>query len=285
MIPGLPEHMLETADHQFGKVYRALPPPWRRHIESVYARMLSVGVCARFKAAQSTAERTATRLLSVVVPVHNGLSLFRLCATSLKKYGGEAEVIIVDDGATDAQTPPYLACLVRECGWRLLERAAKRGHSAACAAGVAASTRPIVCLLNADTICTAHSWAGCVDVLMSDAAVGVVGPSTSLAGTRQCVVRACRCRHYWTVPQIEAFADAYVERFRTEPVVRIPDWLDGFVMFIRRAVWEEVGGFSGCRPHYGNDVDLCAKLLARGYGLAWTRVGYVHHFGGGSVNS
>ncbi len=275
--------MIHLLDHNLAKVYRQLPLGWQFHIERSYALMLSAGLARRGHFAQCAAEREATRFLSVVVPVHNSLPFVRQCIASLEKYCGYAEVIVVDDGSTDPEIIPYLREATDRNAWALVPRSGPGGHSAACQDGAKFATRPIMCLLNADTVLTHRSWAACVDALRADPRVGAVGPSTSFAGTRQQVLRARRCRHFWTTSQLEGFAAHYVQRRAAKPYVQIPDWLDGCALFVRQDSWTDVAGFRECRPHYGNDVDLSKKLLDAGYTLIWARTAYIHHFGGGSV--
>jgi GT2 family glycosyltransferase len=64
-------------------------------------------------------------------------------------------------------------------------------------------------------------------------------------------------------------------------------WVDlpvisGFAFFIRRDLWNELGGFDMNLPDYGNEAELCKRLSGRGFRLVWTQNSYIHHFGHGS---
>ena len=41
--------------------------------------------------------------------------------------------------------------------------------------------------------------------------------------------------------------------------------ISGFAFFIRREVWENFGGFDEKLPDYGNESELCIRLLKSGY--------------------
>jgi GT2 family glycosyltransferase len=56
-------------------------------------------------------------------------------------------------------------------------------------------------------------------------------------------------------------------------------WVAGFAFFIRRGLWEQVGGFDQRFPDYGNESDLCRRLAEEGYRRVWIRNSYIHHFG------
>jgi GT2 family glycosyltransferase len=67
-----------------------------------------------------------------------------------------------------------------------------------------------------------------------------------------------------------------------EPVVTDVPWVGGFALFIRRGLWEQVGGFDRNLPDYGNEVELCGRVAQEGYRRVWVRNSYIHHFGGQS---
>jgi GT2 family glycosyltransferase len=66
------------------------------------------------------------------------------------------------------------------------------------------------------------------------------------------------------------------------PILKDLPWINGFAFFIRRSLWEQLGGFDPNLPDYGNEVELCRRVLAMGYRTVWVRNSYVHHFSGES---
>jgi hypothetical protein len=67
-----------------------------------------------------------------------------------------------------------------------------------------------------------------------------------------------------------------------DPIVSDLNWASGFAFFIRRSVWEQLGGFDRNLPDYGNELELCKRVAAKGYRRVWVRNAYIHHFGGQS---
>lgn len=92
--------------------------------------------------------------LSIVVPALNEADsvgpLIEQVEQAVRQQGIDAQLIIVDDGSTDA-TPTHLVTLAAARPWLLvLRRASPRGQSAAMAAGIAAAGAPLIATLDAD---------------------------------------------------------------------------------------------------------------------------------------
>jgi GT2 family glycosyltransferase len=223
-------------------------------------------------------ELEASAAMSVIVAVHDSPEVTERCLRSLEKFAGRAEVIVVDDGSKLDRTKKVLQDYCRRNNWKLIRNDLAKGHSRASEAGVAASSRPYVCLLNSDTIMTSRSWAGIAKTFEESPKIAVVGPSTSYCATPQFVSRAWHCRHYWTDGQIWSFAEKYAVRHQNLPAVDLPI-LSGFAFFVRRSVWDQTGGFDKNLPDYGNEVEFCRRLLRSGFRLAWSKASYIHHLG------
>jgi GT2 family glycosyltransferase len=61
-------------------------------------------------------------------------------------------------------------------------------------------------------------------------------------------------------------------------VVDLPS-LGGFAFFVRRTVWDQVGGFDKNLPDYGNETEFCWRLKKAGLRSVWSKGAYIHHFG------
>jgi GT2 family glycosyltransferase len=256
----------------------ALPESARACYRSLRAWLLSVNLPARGTFSLSGEERRASGRMSVVVAVHDVPEVTQRCLRSLEVFGGEAEVIVVDDGSKLEATKLVVEKACSRNRWKLLRHDTALGHSRASEAGVAASTRPYVCLLNSDTVVTPRSWRGIDQAFASSAEIAVVGPSTSQTPTPQCVRRALHCRHYWSDEQVWCFAEKHAARHQGEPVVDLP-MAGGFAFFVRRSVWDKLGGFDKTLPDYGNETEFCYRLRRAGFRIVWTKGSYIHHLG------
>jgi len=157
------------------------------------------------------------------------------------------------------------------------------GHSRSCEDGSRLASRPYLCFLNSDTIITPWCWHAAKEAFESDPRIAVTGPSTSCSSTKQSIRRAEYCRKYWTNGQIYAFSKKYVSDLPPRAWIDLPR-LDGFAFFIRRSLWQELGGFDPNLPDYGNEDELCKRLSVRGFRIVWTQNSYIHHIGEASYS-
>jgi GT2 family glycosyltransferase len=230
---------------------------------------------------QSTVDALASTCLSIIVPVHDAPVVTRRCLASLEKYAPEAEIIIVDDGSSLVETKDLLRDFIGRNRWKLIRHETPFGHSAACEAGASLSTRPYLCLLNSDTVVTPWCWRLAKQAFEHDNNIAVVGPSTSHSGNLQTLPVAQYLRQHWNDNQICHFAMRLLAQGK-DPIVSDLNWASGFAFFIRRSVWEQLGGFDRNLPDYGNELELCKRVAAKGYRRVWVRNAYIHHFGGQS---
>jgi len=226
----------------------------------------------------SEEEKRASAAMSIIVPIHDAPEATQRCLASLERFGGEAEVILVDDGSTLERTRRMLDEFCERNNWKLVRHQTALGHSRASEAGISISSHPYLCLLNSDTVVTPRSWFGISQTFNNNPEVAVVGPSTSHTPTPQCVDRACYCRYYWSDEQIWLFAEKYTARWRGQPPTYLPK-VGGFAFFVRRSVWDRFGGFDKSLADYGNEMELCQRIGAAGLKIVWTKASYIHHLG------
>jgi GT2 family glycosyltransferase len=265
--------------NSFRQLIRNLTPaPLRASFSRLRIRWFSRNLPSKQKVQLTDAERRASAQFSVIVPVHNGLHVTARCLSSLKEFAGNAEVVIVDDGSTEEAVRQLVQAAAQQNDWKLIRNEKPRGHSRASEAGVSASTRPFFCLLNSDALVTARSWEKVADAFASSESIAVVGPSTSYTYGPQVVTPAYYCRHAWSDDQIYQFAERYVASHRNDPLEDRP-FVGGFGFYVRRTTWEALKGFDQNLPDYGNELELCQRILAQGFRVVWCKGAYVHHLG------
>lgn len=201
--------------------------------------------------------------ISVVVCAYNAAATIGECLDSL--VGSDypnLEVIVCDDGSTDG-TPE----LARHYPVQLLELS-HAGLATARNRGIAASTGDIVAFLDSDAACHAE-WPYYLALSLEDEnVVGAGGPNLP-------------------------FPDAgFVERAVAEspggPVeVLVSDdraeHVPGCNMAFRKDALDEIGCFDPVYTAAGDDVDVCWKLLDRGYEIAFSPAAQVLHHRRGTV--
>ena len=267
-LPGLARRVLPSA--VIAGMYKT-----RREIRK---RLFSRGLPRNRVFEQPLEYRAASASMSIVVPIHDAPLVTKRCLASLERYAADAEVILVDDASKLPVTINIIREFSRRNGWKVISNTEARGHSAACEAGARLASRPYLCLLNSDTIVTPWCWRAIEEAFEANAEIGVVGPSTSESWNAQTLEIASHCRHYWNDNQICGFAERLTAAPPQPAIVDLP-WVCGFAFFIRRSLWEKLGGFDGNLPDYGNEVELCERVTAMGYRTVWARSSYIHHLG------
>jgi len=258
-----------------------VPEHTKAHYRLLRARLLSIGLRSRHPLFLSDEERRASSEISIVVAVHDAPEITASCLKSLETFGGSSEIIIVDDGSRLASSRRLLEDVCSRNHWQYLRHDVALGHSRACEAGVLFARRPYICLLNSDTVVTPCAWLGILRAFEAAPEIAVVGPSTSHTCGPQIVSRALHCRHYWSNEQICLFAQRYVAKHCGDPIVDLPA-VGGFAFFVRRGVWDQMGGFDNNLPDYGNESEFCQRVIEAGLRIVWTRGSYIHHLGSAS---
>lgn len=265
-------------------VIRKYIPEWiKEPYRYVRAMMLSIGISRSLTFEQPEDEIEASKDISVIVAIHDSPQLTQRCLNSIEKYGAHAEIILVDDGSRMQETVDLIQNYQQQNNWLVVRSKAPKGHSHSCESGSRVATRPYLCFLNSDTVITPWSWSGAKKAFDMDQKIAVTGPTTSWTATKQKNPRAMYCRNYWTDNQICAFAKRCISNLSETTLEYLP-YVGGFAFFIRRSIWIEFGGFDRNLPDYGNEVELCRRLVKSNFKIAWTKDSYIHHFGRGTYN-
>ncbi|HZJ72113.1 MAG TPA: glycosyltransferase, partial [Planctomycetota bacterium] len=193
-----------------------------------------------------------TPAVSVLMSVHDGAPLVAAAVASvLAQTAGDLELIVVDDGSTDA-TPDLLAA-VRDPRLRVL-RQERTGLTRALNAGLARATAPLVARLDADDIALPERLERQCAYLARESAVGLLGTAAREIDSRGALVRIVR-------PPLDDAALRHA-------LIRSNPFVHSSVM-VRRTLVERAGGYDATLP-VAQDYDLWMRLarLARLANLA-----------------
>jgi len=247
-------------------------------IEQMEARSLSRDFPRDRRFESSAESEAASASMSIIVPIHEAPVVTNRCLTSLERNARKAEIILVNDGSRLPEMAPLIRDFSERNGWSVVHNQVAGGHSAACLAGAGLSRRPYLCLLNSDTVVTPWCWAAMRQAFEANSSIGLAGPCTSSSGNEQTLDVAIKCRLYWSDSQICGFAERLVTSPPAPEILDLP-WISGFALFIRRSLWEALGGFDRNLPGYWNDIELCKRVTDAGYRTVWVRSAYIHHLG------
>jgi N-acetylglucosaminyl-diphospho-decaprenol L-rhamnosyltransferase len=248
----------------------------------------SVGRAARIQAALSSFRLTAPRVLVAIVSWNSAAHL----PAAVRSVPEGVPVVVVDNASSDGS-----AEAARAAGARVIEAGANLGFGPACnrAAREGAPSETIL-FLNPDAALVdgASALAALLEALDADPAVVAAAPR--LTGDGQEAFQLRRLPRLGAILR-EAFL---VDRlFPDNPGFRRDRYLDrardtafdveqpaAAALLVRRSAFEAVGGFDpSFRPAWFDDVDLCARLLARGGRIRYVPSAHATHVGGVAMNA
>lgn len=205
------------------------------------------------------------RRVTVILPTYNRAESLERCLRALlacETDGREVTVRVVDDGSRD-RTRAVVEALQASCppGVRLhYHRQENAGQSAARNRAIAAADTDL--LLCIDDDCESdRGWLRALVEGPWEPDVAALGGRVAVPEARNWVSRYCRhirYNEYPSQPDPEPFVNTASCAFRRQAVL-------------------EVGGFRTEVSGGGEDYDLCRRLTAAGYRLAYQLDAVIHH--------
>ncbi len=224
--------------------------------------------------------RAERPLASIVIPVYDQFAHTLACLRALAEHPPAAacEVIVVDDGSTDAT----VAALPRVEGLRYHRRDGNDGFIAACNEGAALARGEYLVFLNNDTV----PQPGWLDALLR---TFIDHPDAGLVGA-QLLYPDGRLQEAggvvfadgngWNYGRFESPLDP---RFSH---VRDADYVSGAAIAIPHALFDQVGGFDPrYAPAYYEDTDLAFAVRAAGRRVLYQPAARVVHDEGTSAGT
>jgi GT2 family glycosyltransferase len=224
---------------------------------------------------------------SVVVVNYETRDLLRSCLHTLPPG---LEVVVVDNASRDGSVEMVRAEFP---GVRIVENRENTGYGAGANFGVRACSREFVLVLNSDTLLAPDTIERLERAMDASPAAALLGPRLLNAdGTLQ--------------PSCFPFPGTSRWLVENEPVVRMAGWIPpvrrrllcysppsvrtrvpwvlGAALAMRRAVFEQVGGFDETFFMYYEEVDLCRRFWAAGWSVEHVPDAEVTHLGGASTS-
>ena len=192
--------------------------------------------------------------------------------TTIANCSQPHELIIVSNGSTDEedlQLDKWLDELSSE-GWKTfkIESADPLGPTAALNIGVQHATGDVVAMLHNDVLIKNKEWdSQVINFYDKTLAVGVVG----LAGARIMGHPRIYKDPYqiWHLQRFDVYMslENWKDHERVQHIlapIRVAV-LDGLALFIKKSVFDQIGGFDENYIHHMYDNDLCLRALEVGY--------------------
>ena len=217
--------------------------------------------------------------VSIIIPVRNGLSLFRTCIRSIlgKSTYPDFEVIVVDNGSDDPAMLEYLEDLEKDPRLRIIRDPRPFNYSALNNRAVATATGEMIALVNSDIEVITPDWLEEMAALAAQPRAGAVGaclwyPDDTLQHGGVIVGMGGVAGH---VPRCIARANA--ASASAVFCLRSATAVTAACLVVRRDLYESVGGLNETLAVAFNDTDFCLKLHSKGYRNLWTPYAELYH--------
>lgn len=215
--------------------------------------------------------------VSIIIPTRDAFSYLHRCVDSIEAFTDypDYEIVIVDNGSTNPTVLEYLENTPR----RVIRDQGKFNYSRINNDAVHATSGEYVLFLNNDTEVLSPGWLTAMVEHGQRPEVGAVGAKLLYPDGR--------IQHAGVVMGIGGVAghaskyqdDAEPGYFYLPNAIRDFSAVTAACMLVRRSVFEEVGGFNeGDLAVSFNDVDLCLRLMQRGYRIVYTPFARLYHF-------
>ena len=213
--------------------------------------------------------------VSIVIPVYNEFDYTYHCIYSVVENSGEVsyEIIVADDCSTDLtkEIQQIISGLVVVRNQENLRFLRNCNHAAKQARG------QYILFLNNDTQVQPNWLAPLVELIERDSRIGLVGSKLVYPDGRLQEAGGILWRD----------GSAWNYGNRSDPAlpeynyVKEADYISGASIMIRRALWEEIGGFDErFAPAYCEDSDLAFTVRKLGYKVMYQPLSVVVHFEG-----
>ena len=221
--------------------------------------------------------------ISVIIVNHNAAPYVRAAIASLPAATRHSfETLVMDNSAAPTD----------DCGADIYRTVENRGFGAACNEGAALASGELLLFLNPDSQLQPGALDAACRMLEETEKAGLVGIRTLLPDGR--FEPGC-LRGFPTPGRAAAY---YLGLEKLFPKSRLcggyhMTWLDrtqnqevdcvsGSFMLLRRALFEELGGFDEDFFMYGEDVDLCHRIALDGWEIVYLPDAVITHLKGQS---
>jgi N-acetylglucosaminyl-diphospho-decaprenol L-rhamnosyltransferase len=229
--------------------------------------------------------------LDFVVVAYRSSAELAGCLASISADAPPGSAVVVvdnaspDDSATVARSHPARP--------RIVVSPTNRGFAAGCNLGAASSQAAALFFLNPDARLTPGATATLIAALEADPSVGVAAPrvvdptgeSLAASAGAEPSLRSS-LGHFLALGRVPGLRRLFRPAFLADGRLRgRPDWVSAAAMLVRREAFEAVGGFDERLFMYMEDVDLCRRLRARGWAIAYEPGAIVEHVMGHSQST
>jgi O-antigen biosynthesis protein len=210
-----------------------------------------------------------TDKVSIIIPIKDQVDLLIKCLSSIKKYTDKDlyEIIIINNNSSKNETISYLNQISKDKNITIINNNEPFNYSKLNNIGIKIAKNKFILFLNNDVEVTTKNWLEIMLGFAKQQHIGAVGPelfykdhTIQHAGVVLGLGKYEVASHPFI--KIDGNYEGPNER------IRVPynySAVTGACMLVEKRKIEEVGGFDEKLAVNYNDVDLCIKLLKKGY--------------------
>lgn len=213
--------------------------------------------------------------VSIIIPVYNQFPYTYNCLKSIKKYSEniDYEIIVADDASTDMTTE--LEHVVQ--GIKVIRNKQNYQFLTSCNRASESAGGKYLVFLNNDTQVQRGWLKSLVDLMEKDRAIGLAG--SKLVYPNGLIQEAGGI--VWKDANVLQYGNGRQAGEEALNFLRETDYISGASIIIRKALWDEIGGFDErFVPAYYEDVDLAFGVRKLGYKVIYQPESEVIHFEG-----
>lgn len=211
--------------------------------------------------------RNDEALVSIIIPTRDGLEDLSACIASILRHDHRAtEILIVDNGSEQPETLAYLEDLDRRGVARILRHPQPFNFSEINNLAAAQARGDILCFLNNDTETVTKDWLDRARILLTLPQVGVVGARLLYpdGAIQHFGVHIGTAEHGVASHPHHGHPGSHPGYFGKARLTQQFSAVTAACLFIRREVFDRIGGFDPQLRVAYNDVDLCLKVRREG---------------------
>ncbi|MBT9316763.1 glycosyltransferase family 2 protein [Leptothoe spongobia] len=226
-------------------------------------------------------------LISIIIVNYNGADVILDCLRSIYERCSSVtfEVIVIDNASSDGslgqihQEFPQVSLLTQDTNL---------GFGKANNIGVRYAQGEFLFFLNSDTLIPTDILLSLLTKLTQSSDVGIVGPrllntdgSFQLSVSKEISILG----EFQTLQQVRRYRDQATRKSLSQLYShdQFVDIVVGAAMFMRRSLFQQVGGFDETFFMYLEESDLCKRVRDLGYTILYTSDISLIHIGGYSV--
>ena len=213
--------------------------------------------------------------VSVIIVNFNHKYFPKLAVEALEKSKTDStfEIIVVDNASTDSESRGFLKKASMEGRITLINSPKNVGFGAGNNLGAKIATGEYLFLHNPDVVVSPESIRKMTDFMEKNPDIGLIGPKLIYSSGK--VQESCRRlmgffdlvlnrTFLGRLPIFKERVSKYLMGDFDHDKIQDVDLLTGAAMFIRRNVFEKIGGFDKRYFLFMEDFDLCRKVRAAG---------------------